>query len=865
MGQGVQAEGSPISDERHEPMLDGSRSDDAYSWRKKVARAFFATAERLWWIPIAVWILFLLLVLFVLINMFACRAAAQSIAARSLIVQAVDRNRTAVVSGAVNPETAHAQDLGAVDPAQVLEHMQLLLRRPPERQAAFDAFVEAQQQKGSPSYHQWLTPEQIGAEFGPSESDRATVVRFLQAEGFTVTGQGKAGLYIDFRGTASQVLYTFHTVVHNYRMPTGDVRYSASQAANLPEALTGVVVGFIRLSNIQPHPQLGRGKPQDLIGSEQEVGPQDFYAIYNETPALSTYTGSGQTIALVEQSDINTADVTSFRTIFGVTPNTPGSLTVQHGGCSDPGNIGGINEAEGVLDAEWAGAVAPSAALLYLSCSSADVASEYAVDANVASIISVSYGTTEQGNATEGSFLSGLWEQASAQGQTVLVATGDRGSDVTDVSTANAYSGLSVSVYASTPYDIAVGATDFQDRYNYLTDDNSYGPSTFWNNSNGTGAVTAKGYVPETTWNGTCASSLWNAYEGGSFNTPPLALCESSYGQTYFFGREAGGGGASILFSRPSWQTGTVYGLPSASSVPNRVLPDVSLFGSDGVWGHSDLYYQSDESSSPMGIGGTSVTAPMMAGVVALLAQKSGGRIGLIGQQLYALAGTAYGISSFTGSGCNGSGASGVANTSSLPSASCVFYDIQTGNNSEPCVAGSTNCFSDSGQAYGLLSTSTTSAQPAYPATAGWDYATGIGSMNIANLVNSWIPPAQAATLTIVPVPNPYVYGSTQYPTIQVSGTNTVSPTGTSTRAASAPIRFQATVASMAPVPPLPVAETTLAVLVLLGTPLQSTRLSPPARATTAAERRRQRLSPWSSKHLRLLRVRSASTLEPRR
>src|ERR1700678_3943458 len=120
---------------------------------------------------------------------------------RQLITQAVDRSRLATTVGAVSGEVATAQDLGARDPTAAMEHMQMVLRRPSERQSAFDAEVIALHQRGSPEYHRWLTPETIGVEFGPSAGDIATLTQYLESEGFTVNGVGKSGMFIDFSGT----------------------------------------------------------------------------------------------------------------------------------------------------------------------------------------------------------------------------------------------------------------------------------------------------------------------------------------------------------------------------------------------------------------------------------------------------------------------------------------------------------------------------------------------------------------------------------------------------------------------------------------------------------------------------------------
>jgi hypothetical protein len=741
-------------------------------------------------------------------------------APRPLITQPIDRGRLAPTKGAVHREVATAQDLGPHDPTDTMENIQLILRRPQERQAAFDAEVEALHQRNNPSYHQWLTPEIIGAEFGPSAEDIATLTSYLESEGFTVNTVGKSGMFVDFTGTVAQVQQSFHTEIHDLRLATGEQRHSAVLDAQLPEALSPLVVGFVSLSNISPRPTYSRpvppvqvpGKakanlsPDDTSGGGYYVGAQDFYTIYNEASliAAGTNTGAGTTVALLEETDITTADVTSFRTKMGILPATP-NLTVDHGAgaihCFNPHITSTNEETEAILDAEWAGATAPGAALLFMACKTTSIggiflSAEAVIDNNLATTMSLSYGNTEVGDSSDNTFLSNLWEQATAQGETVVVASGDAGSaNSADQNQSIASNGLAVNAFASTLYNVAAGGTDFQDTYNQdESDPYGYGISNFWAPSNGTGDSSALGYVPETTWNDTCASSILdylNEYNATTDPNPSAnALCDT--GQ--YLATAGAGGGVSILQPRPSWQNGTVYGIPPTSTYNARLLPDISLFAANGRWAHDLDFYQSDTSSQLQQAGGTSFVAPQLAGVFALVAQKTGERLGQPDYVLYNMAGVEYGVASYiAGTNCNGSGASGVGTTSTLPIGTCIFYDIQTSNNSQGCSTGSPNCYTDTGS-YGILSTSTSSPIPAYPAGEGFDLATGIGSLNIANLVNNWqnaadggisYTPAVSVTATAAS----YTYGlpsSITY-TATVSGPGSF-PTGSVTFSGSSPI-----------------------------------------------------------------------------
>jgi len=690
--------------------------------------------------------------------------------ARPLIAGAVDRSRLATTSGAVSGEVATAVDLGARDPLEPMEHIQLVLRRSEERQAAFDAAVVALHQHGNAQYHQWLTPEAIGAEFGPAASDIATLTGYLEAEGFRVNGVGKSGMFVDFSGTVAQVQASFHTEIHNLRLASGEERYSAVREAQLPEALTPLVAGFVSLGNISPRPTvaparapielrgpagpggaLNNAHPSDTAGSSYHVGAQDFYTIYNERPLIAggTINGSGITVALLEETDIHTADVTSFRTTMGVTPATA-SLTVEHGAgatsCSDPGITSTSEETEAVLDTEWAGAAAPGATLLFMSCASSSMAgiflsAEAVIDNNLATTMSLSYGDTEVGNASTNTFVSNLWEQATAQGQTVVVSAGDAGSANTrDQGKSIATHGLAVNAFASTAYNVAAGGTDFQDYYNELEGDSSYDRAHYWSGTNGSGDSSALSYVAETTWNNTCASSILSYFYEA--NTTPNALCDDTNHGSGYHATNGGGGGVSTLQPRPSWQNGTVYGIPPTSTYNDRLLPDVSLFAANGLWSHALDYYQSDTSSSMQLAGGTSFVSPQLAGIFALIAQSTGERLGQPNFVLYTMAGTEFGVGSYI-DGCNGSGntdgsgGDAVGTTATVPAGTCIFYDVETSNISQACSAGSPNCYTDSGST-GILSTSTAAAMPAYITGEGFDLATGIGSLNIANLVNNW-------------------------------------------------------------------------------------------------------------------------------
>ncbi len=550
-------------------------------------------------------------------------------------------------------------------------------------------------------------------------------------------------------------------------------------------------------------PSAAGAEPADTVSATNHVvGPQDFYTIYNENPLLtaaSPINGAGVTVAVLEESAITASDVTQFRSTFAVTPAAPASLVVDTGyganTCTAPAKISG-EEGEAVLDIEWAGAVAPGANLIFMQCATTHatagifLSAEAVIDNNLADTMSLSYGVYEGNSTTEDNFVNMLWEQAAAQGETVVVSSGDDGSATEDgnLNDTVARYGISVNSFSSTNWNVSAGGTDFMDTFNGDEGDASFGLSTYWNSTNGTGLSSALSYIPETTWNDNCSGSLYSFFYYSGSVTDPAELCGANAITKNIVG---GGGGPSKLSTRPraTWQTNTVYGLPSTATYPNRLQPDLSLFASNGFWGHSLPAYQSDDGGL-IYAGGTSFVAPQLAGLFALVVQQTGQRQGQPNYVLYAMAGTEFGTTSAFSNACNGSGSSGNTPTSSSPGSSCVFYDIQTGNNSAPCTAGTTNCFTDPGKAYGILSTSTTTDIPAFTTNAGYDMATGIGSINITNLVRNWQSPSASRlfspTVAVTSSVSTYVYGHPAADTLTavVSGPGSF-PTGSVTFSAS--------------------------------------------------------------------------------
>ena len=893
----------------------------------------------------------------------ATAAMSQQFAPTIRIVNAIDESQLVTLKGNTHPAANAKNDLGLVSANLPMTDLILVLSREPAQQTAFDKFVASQYDSNSPNFHQWLSPEQVGANFGPSQTDIATISNWLTGNGFTINEVTKDRMSIRFSGTAGQVQSTFHTEIHNLTVK-GVPHIGNMTDPQIPAALTPVVVGVKALHNFFPKPahHLGSvvtrdaatGKWQRIssttasnstpsgtgvrptlggaaIGSllsggprtatarpqfginagsgtsaylEEDVGPYDFATIYNILPLWnksSPIDGTGQTIAIAGTSDIDVGqtgetganghnDVAIFRSAFGLPTNLPANTPIRVSGnqqpltvCTDttgtlpylsnPCGIGDLTENS--LDVEWSASIAKNAQIVLVASYPASASDDNLYDSesyivnNVGTssspvygvhIMNVSYGECELGIGTAGNVeYYDLGQQAAAEGIAVFVAAGDSGSASCDDGSYVAESGLTVSGLASTPWNTAVGGTDF----NWCNIDTAAftecAAGSYWSAANNAsaGQSNATGYIPEVPWNETCANPLtlkwvqdaanaiysipssditsteqacnfiydysYNGYQGG---VPGLTI-QYPYLE-YAVSTTGGSGGASGCvvgnavtnastgemtgcsvgatstgattnpdtgtaqgsiavqptsagsgWPKPSWQAG-VPGIPTDGV---RDLPDVSFFASDGFISSSAYLicvsqvaacsYSTYTEPFYQEVGGTSVATPAMAGVMALVNQKTGAAQGSPNTELYKLA------ASQTYSNCSAE----TVNTSS----SCLFNDIDQQTNAVPCDADdkTTNCtatqstfgYSDSTYGLGILT--------GYSAGTGYDLATGLGSLNVANVVNAWPAVQGAAKATVSVAPSPTTLPSSQLLSVTVtvasSPSGGITPTGTVT------------------------------------------------------------------------------------
>lgn len=489
----------------------------------------------------------------ILAALFISSALSQTIdsipAKRAMITQAVNSQQRVALPGNTRSAANASNDRGRVLDGLPLEHMLLQLQRPPELAEALDQFTKNVQNPASPNYHQWLTAAQFGQKFGLAQSDIDAVANWLESQGFRVNQVYLNMMTVDFSGTAGQVRQAFGTEIHNLQV-NGENHIANMSDPQIPAALAPAVVGLASLNDFTPRPMIKRRPTAAYTegGGIYAVVPADLATIYNLNPLFSKgITGKGQTIVVIEDTNVySTTDWTTFRGKFGLSAYTSGSFTQVHpGNCSNPGVNSDDNEA--ILDAEWATAAAPNAAIQLASCGNTAttfgglIALQNLLNASGTppALVSISYGECEVENgAGANAAYSSAFQQAVTEGVSVFVSSGDEGAASCDAGANYAIHGVGVSGFASTPYNVAVGGTDFGDTYAGTT-------STYWNTTNTAAFGSAKSYIPEIPWNDSCASGLIANYLGYAQSWGAAGFCNSITGQTEFINVAAGSGGPS--------------------------------------------------------------------------------------------------------------------------------------------------------------------------------------------------------------------------------------------------------------------------------------------------------------------------------
>ena len=638
------------------------------------------------------------------------------------ITSVIDESSLVALHGNIHPRAQAAYDQGSAPISMSASRLVLVLSRSKQQEAELQTWLQSIQDASSPNYHRFFTPEEFGERFGVGDSDLQSTQSWLTSHGFAVSRISKGRTAIEFSGTVDQVQNTFHTSIHSY-VVSGKQYWANTTDPQIPSALAPVVAGLASLNSFKPRTQYILG-PRGIYNAEKRavlpaytntdqygnyyiyLGPADAATIYNTPTVLNAnllgtaYDGTGATIGVAGDSNINLAENANYRATFGLGAN-PTTVVVDG---NDPGENG--DSIEAYLDTQVAGGIAPNANVILYTAADTSLqpglflAIQRAIDDNQADILNVSFGSCEAAQGASGNqFIQNLWEQAAAQGISVVVSAGDSGSAGCDDADTEegAYLGLAVNGLASTPYNIAVGGTDFDILYSNF-------PSSFTTYVNTTNTLpnrrSALSYIPEEPWND-------STYP----NTAVVLNVDLNHNPSSWSGDNiiASGGGLSKLYSVPSWQSGFASG-------SYRNLPDVSILAGNGFYGalwsictdqaptgYSDCAAVATGTDLNLtGIGGTSASTPAFAVMLALVKQKTGARLGQADNVLYDLAKSSY---------------------------SAVFHDVTTGDNSVNCEITNGGCSVTSGGYYFM---------DGYNAAVGYDMASGLGSVNASQMLSKW-------------------------------------------------------------------------------------------------------------------------------
>jgi len=633
---------------------------------------------------------------------FLAASGTQS-SSKDRILYAVDSNRVALVKGTAHPLARPRFDQGRVNPERQFTGVALTFRLSAAQQSDMQELLREQQDRSSPNYHKWLTPEQYASRFGMTANDLAKVGTWLQSQGLTVERVARNHNEISFSGSVGQIEYALKTEIHNYSI-NGEQHIANASDVSLPGAFAGEALGVRGLNDFHPKPRLrtASAKFTSNLSGNHFVIPGDFATLYDLPSTINGGAlGTGQTIAVVGQTLLNPSNTTTDLDAFRSAAGLPATSSTNFKPIQVPGTGTALacagDETEADLDLEWSEGVATNATIKYVyaglgsgtTCKNRTKnvfdALQYAITNNVAPIISISYGNCEANLGSSFVLTMQQWAQeANAQGQTISGPAGDSGA--ADCDTKNsATQGFAVDVPASIPEVTGVGGSEFTGDTGVCPPNNTCSASgapadsPYWSGSTSlTSGASALEHIPEKTWNDSSTSL------------------------------DAGGGGASTIFSKPSWQSGT--GVPGDGK---RDVPDIALNASNA---HDPYLICSqdetttndpgatscatgfrDNKNNLAAVGGTSAGAPTFAGLLALINQATGSAgLGNVNPMLYTLA----------------------------ASSPLAFHDITSGNNNVPCTAGSKNC--PNGGTIG------------FSAGAGYDEVTGLGSIDVANLISAW-------------------------------------------------------------------------------------------------------------------------------
>ena len=517
------------------------------------------------------------------------------------------------------------------------------------------AFAAAVSNPKSASYGKYLTPAQFRQRYSRSQAQVQAVQAWLRGAGFTVDYTPSNRLYVAAEGTVAQAAAAFQTSFGNYRVGGLTLR-SPKSAISIPASLAGSVEAIAGLDEsaalvrptaspaAPPSPAFVNGTPcsrywdqidtstpahgtslPDIYGSPTPFAPCG----YTPTQVRGAYgvpsglTGDGVTVAIIDAyaSPTIVNDVQTWSDHRGIAAFKPGqfSQVVAPGTYRRPQVVSKskvVQDPQGwygeeTLDVEAVHGMAPDAKVVYVGAPNnyqdLDAALNHVVDRHLADIVTNSYGWA--GEALPKGFIKPVHDilvQAVAEGIGIYFSSGDSG-DETGGDPANA-AAATADFPASDPWVTAVGGTSIG-----IDQNDSIALETGWESGTSTYHSDTHTWVP----------------------TPP---------GTYLYG---GGGGTSHIFTQPAYQAGTVPDSMSKAygSTKMRVVPDVSALGDPNTGfliGQTQTFPGGTVRYSEFRIGGTSLSSPIFAGMMADLQQQKGHAIGFANPLLYSLPASAY-------------------------------------------------------------------------------------------------------------------------------------------------------------------------------------------------------------------------------
>ena len=543
-------------------------------------------------------------------------------------------------------------DLGVADPTISRSFVIALSVRNP---AALAAAVAAVGDPTSASFRKFITPDQFAATYGQTPAAAAQVTAFLQAQGFSVDEVSGDNLLLTVTGTNAQIAATFGSAIHNYTL-NGAAYQAPAGAVKIPAAIASVAGGVAGLSDrslahshtaVIPNTGMLAGDvPAQSATLSADVPPpsgpgsytvNDLAAKYNINPLYAKgVTGAGKTIGIMTLAGYTQSDAYSYWKQIGLTVSPTRITDVKVlGGASKGDGPGSEGAGETTLDVEQSGGVAPGANIRVYIAPNTDAGFlkvfSQPIQENIADVLSISWGSPEIANDPSAiAALEVQFQKAALQGIPIIASAGDAGAyDINrDYTYPQCTTQLTVDFPAASPNVLAAGGTTLPNTTVHL-----HGPVTV---------------TTERPWGWDYLQSYITTNFGPTYGS---ALYYASYFTV------GGGGGVSVVYPVPSFQTGltgmqksapgqtlscdpTFVGDPAGQyevlavlppAFAGRNVPDVSL-NADPYSGYSEFF----TGAWSTGSGGTSFVAPQLNGILTLISSGIGGRVGPINPQLYA-------------------------------------------------------------------------------------------------------------------------------------------------------------------------------------------------------------------------------------